>query len=65
MHINQILVHTFSHGTLDVRDILDKNDLLMIMRQELIEKRDHLATNIIFELCIPSERGHCELENDH
>ena len=29
----------------------------------VLEKRDHLATNIIFELCIPSESGHCELQN--
>ena len=27
----------------------------------VLEKRDHLATKIIFELCILSERGHCEL----
>ena len=27
----------------------------------VLEKRDHLATKIIFGLCIPSERRHCEL----
>ena len=27
----------------------------------VLEKRDHLATKIIFGLCIPSGRGHCEL----
>ena len=29
----------------------------------VLEKRDHLATNIIFELCILSENGYCELQN--
>ena len=29
----------------------------------VLEKRDHLATNIIFELCTPSKKGHCELQN--
>ena len=27
----------------------------------VLEKRNHLATNIIFGLCILSEGGHCEL----
>ena len=27
----------------------------------VLEKRDHLATKIIFGLCILSEKGHCEL----
>ena len=29
----------------------------------VLEKRDHLATKIIFELCTLSEREHCELRN--
>ena len=29
----------------------------------VLEKRDHLATNIIFELCISSKNGYCELQN--
>ena len=31
----------------------------------VLEKRDHLATEIIFGLCILSERGHCWLEYGH
>ena len=27
----------------------------------VLEKRDHLATKIIFELCILSDKGHCVL----
>ena len=29
----------------------------------VLEKRDHLATNITFELCIASENGYSELQN--
>ena len=39
----------------------NKADIGSALYVIVLEKRDHLATNIIFELCIPSKRGHCEL----
>ena len=34
-----------------------------MFQYHICEKRDHLATNIIFKLCIPSENEYCKHEN--